>query len=98
MRTQVLISLLCTISLYAGLFEPGDCQYELDRNKATDPSLSDMVDKAIRILSKNPKGFFLFVEDKCFFLYTFNISRIKSVVFNRAMFLSGLRQVLSIKL
>lgn len=45
-----------------GLFEPGDCQYELDRNKATDPSLSDMVDKAIRILSKNPKGFFLFVE------------------------------------
>lgn len=56
------------ISLNAGLFEPKDCQYELDRNKETDPSLTEMVDKAIRILNKNPKGFFLFVEDKCFFI------------------------------
>lgn len=93
MSNQVFISLSCPISLYAGLFEPGDCQYELERNTATDPSLTEMVDKAIRILRKNPKGFFLFVEDECFFLYIFNISIIKSIVY-----LTGLRQVLSIKL
>uniref|UniRef100_A0AAR2K8P8 alkaline phosphatase n=1 Tax=Pygocentrus nattereri TaxID=42514 RepID=A0AAR2K8P8_PYGNA len=47
-----------------GLFEPGDTRYELDRNSETDPSLTEMVEKAIKILSKNPKGFYLFVEDK----------------------------------
>ncbi|CAL1592535.1 unnamed protein product [Knipowitschia caucasica] len=46
-----------------GLFEPKDCRYELDRDPTMDPSLTDMVEKAIKILSKNPKGFFLFVED-----------------------------------
>ncbi|XP_033820815.1 alkaline phosphatase-like [Periophthalmus magnuspinnatus] len=45
-----------------GLFEPKDCRYELDRDPSMDPSLTEMVDKAIKILSKNPKGFFLFVE------------------------------------
>lgn len=45
-----------------GLFEPKDCRYELDRDPSLDPSLSEMVEKAIKILSKNPKGFFLFVE------------------------------------
>ena len=37
-------------------------QYELNRNSTTDPSLSEMVEIAIKILSKNPKGFFLLVE------------------------------------
>ncbi|KAM4547885.1 alkaline phosphatase-like [Odontesthes bonariensis] len=46
-----------------GLFEPKDCRYELDRNPSTEPSLTEMTEKAIRILQKNPKGFFLFVED-----------------------------------
>uniref|UniRef100_A0A146ZJE0 Alkaline phosphatase n=1 Tax=Fundulus heteroclitus TaxID=8078 RepID=A0A146ZJE0_FUNHE len=45
-----------------GLFEPGDMTYELDRNAATDPSLTEMVDVAIRILQKNPNGFYLLVE------------------------------------
>ncbi|XP_036970959.1 alkaline phosphatase-like [Acanthopagrus latus] len=45
-----------------GLFEPKDCRYELDRDPSMDPSLTEMVEKAIRILSKNPKGYFLFVE------------------------------------
>ncbi|XP_041647650.1 intestinal-type alkaline phosphatase [Cheilinus undulatus] len=45
-----------------GLFEPKDCRYELERDPAMDPSLTEMVEKAIKILSKNPKGFFLFVE------------------------------------
>uniref|UniRef100_A0A672J7V4 alkaline phosphatase n=1 Tax=Salarias fasciatus TaxID=181472 RepID=A0A672J7V4_SALFA len=47
-----------------GLFEPKDCRYELDRDPSMDPSLSEMTEKAIKILSKNPNGFFLFVEDK----------------------------------
>lgn len=37
-------------------------QYELNRNNVTDPSLSEMVEVAIKILSKNPRGFFLLVE------------------------------------
>ncbi|XP_061832386.1 intestinal-type alkaline phosphatase 1-like [Nerophis lumbriciformis] len=45
-----------------GLFEPKDCRYEMERNPATDPSLTEMTEKAIKILSKNPKGYFLFVE------------------------------------
>lgn len=39
-------------------------QYELNRNNVTDPSLSEMVEVAIKILSKNPKGFFLLVEGR----------------------------------
>ncbi|KAB5559033.1 hypothetical protein PHYPO_G00024190 [Pangasianodon hypophthalmus] len=45
-----------------GLFEPKDTRYELDRNPETDPSLTEMMEKAIKILSKNPNGFYLFVE------------------------------------
>ncbi|XP_069468271.1 alkaline phosphatase-like [Ambystoma mexicanum] len=45
-----------------GLFEPSDMKYELQRNNDTDPSLTEMVDVAIKILQKNPKGFFLLVE------------------------------------
>ncbi|KAM6963050.1 intestinal-type alkaline phosphatase [Aplochiton taeniatus] len=47
-----------------GLFEPSDCRYELKRDPAMDPSLTEMVEKAIRILRRNPNGFYLFVEDK----------------------------------
>uniref|UniRef100_A0AAY4EXL9 alkaline phosphatase n=1 Tax=Denticeps clupeoides TaxID=299321 RepID=A0AAY4EXL9_9TELE len=46
-----------------GLFEPKDTRYELYRDKKTDPSLSEMMEKAIKILRRNPKGFYLFVED-----------------------------------
>ncbi|XP_054459020.1 intestinal-type alkaline phosphatase-like [Anoplopoma fimbria] len=46
-----------------GLFEPRDCHYELDRDSSLDPSLTEMTEKAIKVLSKNPKGFYLFVED-----------------------------------
>ncbi|XP_048470864.1 alkaline phosphatase-like [Rhincodon typus] len=53
---------LTKIEHLMALFEHGDLQYELERNKTTDPSLEEMVTTAIRILSKNPKGFFLLVE------------------------------------
>ncbi|XP_062821827.1 alkaline phosphatase, tissue-nonspecific isozyme [Anolis carolinensis] len=45
-----------------GLFEPIDLMYELNRNKETDPSLTEMVDVALKVLQKNPLGFFLLVE------------------------------------
>uniref|UniRef100_UPI00398F6804 intestinal-type alkaline phosphatase-like n=1 Tax=Pristiophorus japonicus TaxID=55135 RepID=UPI00398F6804 len=50
-------------SYLMGLFEPKDMKFELNRNKTMDPSIVEMTEKAIQILHKNPKGFFLFVED-----------------------------------
>ena len=39
-------------------------QYEVDRAKdgAGEPSIAEMTEKAIKILKKNPKGYFLMVE------------------------------------
>ncbi|XP_043919095.1 alkaline phosphatase, tissue-nonspecific isozyme [Protopterus annectens] len=51
-----------TTDYLMGLFEPGDLVYELNRDKLSDPSLQEMVDVAIQMLKKNPKGFFLLVE------------------------------------
>lgn len=34
----------------------------MDRDPKVDPSIVEMTEKAIRILRKNPKGFFLLVE------------------------------------
>ncbi len=47
-----------------GLFEPSHMQYELDRKKdpGGEPSLTEMTEKAIRILERSPKGYFLMVE------------------------------------
>ncbi|MEW6186802.1 MAG: alkaline phosphatase [Thermodesulfobacteriota bacterium] len=47
-----------------GLFADDALAYEFDREalKSKEPSLVEMTQKAIEILSKNPKGFFLFVE------------------------------------
>ncbi|MDX1951063.1 MAG: alkaline phosphatase [Verrucomicrobiota bacterium] len=47
-----------------GLFERSHCEYEHDRPSDTggEPSLSEMTSKAIDILAKNRKGFFLMVE------------------------------------
>ena len=47
-----------------GLFERSHMEYEADRARDTagEPSLSEMTAKAIDILSRNKKGFFLMVE------------------------------------
>ncbi|MEO8003226.1 MAG: alkaline phosphatase, partial [Arenimonas sp.] len=47
-----------------GLFEPSHMNYEADRPKdrAGEPSLSEMTRSAITILQNNPNGFFLMVE------------------------------------
>uniref|UniRef100_A0A4W3GU41 Alkaline phosphatase n=1 Tax=Callorhinchus milii TaxID=7868 RepID=A0A4W3GU41_CALMI len=53
---------LSKVDYLMALFEHGDMQYELDRNQETDPSLEEMVEVALTILSRNPNGFFLLVE------------------------------------
>jgi alkaline phosphatase len=47
-----------------GLFEPSHVQYEADKAKdgAGEPTLTEMTDKALRLLMKERKGFFLHVE------------------------------------
>jgi alkaline phosphatase len=47
-----------------GLFEPSHVQYEADRasDPAGEPSLTEMTDKALRMVMREPKGFFLHVE------------------------------------
>jgi len=47
-----------------GMFAGVDMAYDLDRRHLhpEQPSLPEMVQKAIEVLSKNPQGFFLFVE------------------------------------
>lgn len=47
-----------------GLFDASHMEFEIDRAADTggEPSLSEMTAKAIAILSRNPRGFFLLVE------------------------------------
>ena len=50
------------LGLYDFALAQGHMSYELDRNATQEPSLAEMTGKAIDILAKNPKGFFLMVE------------------------------------
>jgi len=50
-----------------GMFEPGDMNFEIDRNNPNyehsgEPSITEMTEKALKILEKNENGYFLFVE------------------------------------
>ncbi len=45
-----------------GLFAPGHMAYEIDRDPAREPSLAEMMRKAIDLLKDDPDGFFLMVE------------------------------------
>ncbi|CAK6448340.1 unnamed protein product [Pipistrellus nathusii] len=45
-----------------GLFEPKDMKYEAQRDSKLDPSLKEMTEAALRLLSRNPRGFYLLVE------------------------------------
>ncbi|XP_068617877.1 membrane-bound alkaline phosphatase-like [Battus philenor] len=45
-----------------GLFEGSHLQYHLLANASTEPTLADLTEAAIVSLSRNEKGFFLFVE------------------------------------
>ncbi|KAM4566752.1 alkaline phosphatase, tissue-nonspecific isozyme [Odontesthes bonariensis] len=51
-----------TTDYLMALFEPGDLHFEAERDPSMDPTIVETTEKAIRILQKNPKGFFLLVE------------------------------------
>jgi hypothetical protein len=42
-------------------------KYEAYRNSTQDPSLMEMTEVAVGLLSRNPLGFYLFVEGECLF-------------------------------
>lgn len=44
------------------LFQESSFPYNIDRNSEKIPSLAEMTEKALQLLSKNPNGFFLMVE------------------------------------
>ena len=50
------------IGLYDFAQSEGHMSYELDRDPAREPSIAEMTLKAIDVLSKNSKGYFLMVE------------------------------------
>ncbi|NXC22072.1 PPBI phosphatase, partial [Corythaeola cristata] len=65
-RTEMLAAAAnSSVNYLMGLFEPADMKYDLERNTTLDPSLTEMTEAAITILSRNANGFYLFVEDKC---------------------------------
>ncbi|XP_045774632.1 membrane-bound alkaline phosphatase-like [Maniola jurtina] len=45
-----------------GLFEASHLQYNMEADARTEPSLAELTEVAIRSLSRNERGFFLFVE------------------------------------
>lgn len=49
-------------SQFLGLFNYSHLNYEIDRDKQIEPSLGEMTKKALDILKKSSKGFFLIVE------------------------------------
>lgn len=51
-----------TSSRIWGAFAAKDMAYDFDRDPDKEPSLAEMTKKAIEVLSRNPRGFFLMVE------------------------------------
>lgn len=51
-----------TTDRLVGLFTSSHMSYDLDRDPAKEPSLAEMTTKAMDVLSKNSKGYFLMVE------------------------------------
>lgn len=45
-----------------GLFNLDHLEYQVDKPKDSEPSLAEMTEKALKVLDRNPKGFFLMVE------------------------------------
>ncbi|KAI8439708.1 hypothetical protein MSG28_013402 [Choristoneura fumiferana] len=63
-RTELLRAVEDPPEYLLGLFEATHLQYEAEVRaaQADEPSLADLTEAAIRVLSRNPRGFFLFVE------------------------------------
>jgi alkaline phosphatase len=45
-----------------GLFTPDHMNYEIDRDTLADPSLAEMTKKALALLARNRRGFFVMIE------------------------------------
>lgn len=54
------------INIIPGLFAYSHMEFEADRDTGPtgDPSLADMTSKALSVLERSNKGYFLFVESK----------------------------------
>lgn len=54
------------INVIPGLFAYSHMEFEADRDTGPtgDPSLADMTSKALSVLERSNKGYFLFVESK----------------------------------
>ncbi|CAH2044369.1 unnamed protein product, partial [Iphiclides podalirius] len=61
-RSQLLSAAENVPEYLMGLFEATHMQYNSEANKETEPTLSELTEIAIHSLSRNKKGFFLFVE------------------------------------
>ncbi|AKH69259.1 alkaline phosphatase [Spongiibacter sp. IMCC21906] len=63
-RSELLAADLKEKQQLLGLFNPSHMQFEADRKQgdSTEPSLAEMTEKAITLLSQNNKGYFLVVE------------------------------------
>lgn len=61
---QDLLEIQCQddITHVLGLFEQSHLKYYADSDKSSQPSLTEMTEAAIKLLSKNDNGFYLFVE------------------------------------
>lgn len=61
-KTQLDAASAASTTKLVGLFTNSHMSYDIDRDPAVEPSLAEMTTKAIDILAKNKKGFFLMVE------------------------------------
>ncbi|HMW22126.1 MAG TPA: alkaline phosphatase [Burkholderiaceae bacterium] len=61
-KTEFDAAAAASTSKLVGLFTSSHMSYDIDRDPTVEPSLAEMTTKAIDILAKNPKGFFLMVE------------------------------------
>lgn len=51
-----------SVDYLLGLFESNHMKYYLDTDKETEPSLAELTEAALKVLSKSEEGYFLFVE------------------------------------
>ncbi|KPI99722.1 Membrane-bound alkaline phosphatase [Papilio xuthus] len=61
-RSQLMEAAAAPPDYLLGLFESSHMQYNMLANKTTEPTLAELTEVAIKSLSRNEKGFFLFVE------------------------------------
>lgn len=62
LRSQLLEVDTNSTEYLLGLFAPENLEFVDKQETNNDPSLAEMTEVALKILSKNPNGFFLFVE------------------------------------